>query len=324
MLWFYYTFIDPVLLILYVPLDRLLGWLSYFPAQWALAILGLLSGLAMNIIQKYLSNQPLLGRCKEDMAKLKAFMAEAKKAGDKEKLERLKNLYNKISSKYALGSMKPVPVAVLVICIVFMWASMRLAYKPIRPGETVEIIACLEDGAKGAACILPEDGIEFPNGPVSPVSMWRDTPEEKAKRIEALQETGPGVWWNPISWFQKETPEEKRKRIEAAAEEVPPRAVEAQWLAKPLRPGNYTLTVCYDGESHKVKLPVGESGVFPPDIQTFIRMESPSGDKMQMIGFTLKDSMPASWWNLHLQWIGVYLIVAIASGFGLRPVLGVK
>ncbi|MCX7806613.1 MAG: hypothetical protein N3A38_15725, partial [Planctomycetota bacterium] len=184
--------------------------------------------------------------------------------------------------------------------------------------------ACFEDGAKGAACILPEDGLEFPHGPVSPVRMWRDTPEEKAKRIAALEHTGPGVWWNPLSWFKTETPEEKRKRIETAASEVPPRGVEAQWTVRASRPGVYTLTVCHEGEAHRVKLPVGASGVFPPDVQTFIRLESPSGDRMQMLAFTLKDSMPPSWWNLHLQWIGVYLIVAIASGFGLRPVLGVK
>ena len=34
--------------------------------------------------------------------------------------------------------------------------------------------------------------------------------------------------------------------------------------------------------------------------------------------------MPAEWWNLWWQWIGVYILVALGFGVGLRFALGIK
>ena len=63
-----------ILDVLYAVCDLLFGWTSLFGATAALTVVGVLSGLAVILFQKYASDQDLLGRCKEDLKILKARM----------------------------------------------------------------------------------------------------------------------------------------------------------------------------------------------------------------------------------------------------------
>ncbi|MCY3023637.1 MAG: hypothetical protein NTW87_32050, partial [Planctomycetota bacterium] len=171
MLWFYTYCLLPVLRVLYVPLDWLLAPVSLLSPVAALVIVGALTGLAVNLIQKYFSNQNLLGRCKADLKRLKELQRAAKQAGDKDGMLRLAALSRRVSGKYMWGSLKPSLVSVPALCVLAMWTGSRLSFDPIRPGDEIEATAYFEDGAAGFAHIVPNAGLAPVGAPIAPVAV---------------------------------------------------------------------------------------------------------------------------------------------------------
>lgn len=342
---FYFMYLTPVMEVLYVPLDGALGWLGRLSGPAAVTMVGVFTGLGVNLFQKYCSDQKLLGNCKTDMDKLKKFSTEAKKAGDKDAAARLGRVLGRVSNKYMMGSLKPALWTVPPICVLAMWVGARLAFDPVRPGREVEIQANFEDEAGGFACLRPGNGLQARGPLISKVESaepLRD--KEVEKRCEELKNSSPAVWYKPWSWFgvravdraawykpwtwwfRKETAEDREARIKTWADKsVPVRGMEARWtLIAPDKPGDYLVEVCYRGRVYPVKFPVRARGGPPPDYQTFFNWSTPGGDGLQLVQFNLRDSMPKAWWNLGWQWIGVYIIVAVVLGVGLRFALRVN
>ena len=83
MAWFFSHVLLPLLGILYVPCDWLLGWVLYLPVAAAVAVVGALSALVVNIAQKYRSDQDLLGRARADLKRLKQRRMSSREAGDR-------------------------------------------------------------------------------------------------------------------------------------------------------------------------------------------------------------------------------------------------
>lgn len=325
MMWFYFVCLDPIFRVLYVPCDWVLGWVANLPPVAAIAVVGLFTGLGVNLFQKFCSDQKTLGRCKSDLDRIKALTRQAKAADDKDLVARLTRLGQRISGKYAGGSLKPALWTVPPVIVAAMWIGSRLGFEPIRPGQSVDVIANFEDDASGFASIAQMPGvIEFVSPAVSAVVTGQDTDEDKERRRKAAEEEGVRFWYKPSTWFKTETQKEHDDRIKAAVDSAPSRGVEARWKIRPLKPGRHTLRISHAGQEYLVDFPVSASGGRPPEIMNFFRFTSPRSDQLQMVCFTLKDSMPAAWWNLSLRWMGVYLLVAVAFGVGLRFALGVK
>jgi uncharacterized membrane protein (DUF106 family) len=185
----YSDYILPVLRVLYVPLDWILGWASYLPLVAAIIVVGLLSGLAIVLIQKYGSRQEFLGRCKADLKKLKADLKAAKSAGDAARLARARALSGRISGKYMGQSLKPALWTVPAITIVALWTGARLGAQPVRPGETIEAVAYFEDGASGFAHVVPADGLEFVGPAICAVAVPKGEPGKQARwNVKAARE----------------------------------------------------------------------------------------------------------------------------------------
>src|SRR5205814_1512081 len=146
---FYTNFILPLIKALFIPCDWVLGWMTYLGPLGALIAIGALTGFLVNLFQKYCSNQKLLGARKSDLETLKTLLKDAKQSGDKDKVSRVRGLTGRISSKYAIESMKPALWSIPPMCVVAMWAGERMAFQPLHPGEEVELVAHFEDGASG-------------------------------------------------------------------------------------------------------------------------------------------------------------------------------
>jgi hypothetical protein len=274
--WVYTHLLLPVLNVLYVPCDWILGWTERFSPVVSITIVGILSGIAVIVLQKYASNQRFLGQCKADLTAQKKRMKTAKASDDKEALARARGLSGKIGGKYMWASLKPSVWSVPLIGVIGLWTGSRLGYLPIRPGEEVSVAAHFEDQAKGFAYIVPTEALRPVGTPIAAIEIPQD---------------GGGL--------------------------------QARWKVRTEKEGSHRLTVRSGGKSVEVELPVAARGGRPPEPVTTIQEATPTLDSLQAIEIKLADSMPPRWWNLKLQWGGLYLLVAVGVALGLRTLLKV-
>jgi uncharacterized membrane protein (DUF106 family) len=159
-----FNLLAPVLAALYVPLDLALGWVSRFPPAASIAVVGVVSGLGVTILQKYASRQKFLAQCRADLKLLKEKARKAKESGDLASARRFQGLVGRISGKYMWGALKPALWSVPIIGVVALWCGSRLGFFPIRPGESFRVVAHFEDGAQDFAHVVPGEGLR-PDGP---------------------------------------------------------------------------------------------------------------------------------------------------------------
>lgn len=273
--WVYNHLLLPVLNVLYVPCDWVLGWTARFSPVVGISIVGVISGLAIILVQKYGSNQRLLAACKADLKLLKKRMKEARAADDKDALRRARALSGRIGGKYMGASLKPALWTVPLIGVIGLWTGSRLGYLPIRPGQEIEIAAHFEAQTTGYAYVLPGDAF-IPVGP--PIAAIGDAP----CLVGPTQATDP----------------------------------HAKWRMRARKEGVHRLTIRGGGRSYEVDIPVAARGGRPPEPVTRIGVEA--------VELKLEDSLPSAWWNLKLQWGGLYLIVAVGAALALRPLLRVN
>lgn len=179
----------PVLNILYKPCDWLLGWTALFGPVAAIALVGVISGAAITLLQKFCTNQKLLGRCKADLKELKLKARNAKRAGDAATALRLMGLVSRIGGKYAWRAIKPSLGSVPVITLVCLWAGDRLGVLPVKPGGTVELRAHFEDSAAGFAHLVAAEGVELLGTSIVPIEVPKDAAGRQARwRVRATAE----------------------------------------------------------------------------------------------------------------------------------------
>jgi hypothetical protein len=277
MIWIWDKVLKPVLDLLYVLCDALLGWTALLGTVGAVTAVGILSGIVIILIQKYGSNQDLLGRCREDLKELKRRLKDAKKAGDKETLKRLSGLSGRIGAKYMGRSLLPALWTVPLITVVGLWTGARMAFQPVRPGDVVEMVAHFEDGAGGFAHVLAGN----------PLSV-----------------EGPAI----------------------AAIEVPKdgRGRQALWKVRAAGEGESSLRVRHSDRTYEVALPVKARGGRPPASVVVFNEQSPAQDQLQAVELRLRPGMAPAWWNLWLEWAGLYLLAAVGCALALRYALKVK
>ncbi len=100
--------------------------------------------------------------------------------------------------------------------------------------------------------------------------------------------------------------------------------LQARWKLKPRADGNADLRIHYGSSTVAVPVAVAQKGGHPPEPVTTVGKPSPSQDQLQAIEFKLAPSLKEAWWNLWLQWGGLYLLVAMAIAFPLRYILKVN
>lgn len=263
--------------VLYRPCDWGLGWVSFLGPVGAVAAVGLISGVAIILIQKYASDQELLGRCREDLRELKRRLREAKRAGNREEQGRLSALIRRIGGKYVGRSLLPALWTVPLITVVGLWTGSRLAYVPIRPGDMIEVIAHFEDGASGFAHLLTKGGLRVEGGAIAAV----------------------------------EAPKEARGR-------------QARWKVRADHEGEASLLVRFSDRSHEVAVPVVRGGGRAPAPVKIFNEQTDAQDQLQAVELRLRPAMTPAWWNVWLDWAGLYLLAAVACALGLRYALKVN
>lgn len=141
--------------------DPLLGWLLYFPQDVSLILVALLTGLVLNGVRVFTTNQLLLKRCKEDKKRLKQLKKEAKSRGDKEALRRYRQITGQIGIKTLLAEIKPLFSSLIPIAILAVWAFSRIAYVAPQADDEITVTMYFPLSSVGDYVhMLPVDGIE--------------------------------------------------------------------------------------------------------------------------------------------------------------------
>jgi uncharacterized membrane protein (DUF106 family) len=275
--WIYTHLLVPLLNILYIPCDWVLGWVERFSPLVSISIVGVVSGIAVIAVQKYGSNQKFMGKAKADLDLLKTKMKAAKQAKDEDSLARARGLSGKIGGKYMVAALKPSLLTVPLIGVIGLWTGSRLGFLPLHPNDEVSVVAHFEDNAKGFAYVVPNDDLPLKGTLISPIEIPAD---------------GGGL--------------------------------QARWTLRAERPGASTLTIHHAGTLHQIPLMVADHGGRPPEPVTAVGGPSKSQDTLLAIEIKLAPSIKEAWWNLWLQWGGLYLIVAMAVAFPLRTLLKVN
>lgn len=275
--WVYIHLLLPLLNVLYVPCDWVLGWVENFPPAVSITIVGVISGIAVIAVQKYGSNQKYMGKAKADLALLKTKMKAAKQAKDEDALTRARGLSGKIGGKYMIAALKPSLWTVPLIGVIGLWTGSRLGFLPVHPGEELAVVAHFEDNAKGFAYVVPDPKLRWSGTLIAPVEV---TPE------------GDGL--------------------------------QARWTLKPEGDGRGELRIHHGGTVYGVPLAIRPKGGHPPEPVTTVGRATSAQDGLQAIEFKLQPSLKEAWWNLWLQWGGLYLLVAMGVAFPLRYLLKVN
>ncbi len=291
----------PILKVLFVPFDIALGWVTRLGPIGALIAVGAVTGVAVNLFQKYCSDQEHLGRRRADLEKLKIMTRDAKQAKDTEKAARLTGLAGQIGSKYAMESLKPALFSLLPLCILAMWVDARLKYEPVRPGDIVKVIGTFEDGAAGFTHVIPNDGLVPDGASIVPVAIYK-TPAPAASTADTS------------------APANAPKAAVVEASKAP----QAVWKIRAEKEGEFPLLIRHGDDRYTVSVPIQAKGGQPPEQATVFRTESPTRDRLLSVELELREPVPRAWWNLEMQSMGIYLIAALAFGLLLRRVMGIQ
>lgn len=275
--WIYTHLLVPLLNVLYIPCDWVLGWVERFSPIVSISIVGVISGIAVIATQKYASNQKFMGKAKADLDLLKKKMKTAKAEMNDDALARARGLSGRIGGKYMVAALKPSLLTVPLIGVIGLWTGSRLGFLPLHPNDEVAVVAHFEDNAKGFAWVAPNDDLALKGTLISPIEIPAD---------------GGGL--------------------------------QARWKLRAGKAGTSALTIHHAGATHQIPLTIAESGGRPPEPVTTVGEPTKSQDTLQAIEVKLAPSVKEAWWNLWLQWGGLYLIVAMAIAFPLRTLLKVN
>lgn len=311
-----------------------LDWMLYLPRDVVLFIVAISTALILTGVRVFTTDQKQLKRCKEDKARLKQIIREAKKRGDKDAVQRCRLTVGQIGMVTMKAEGKPLLVSLVPIALLAVWAFANIAYVAPQDGQTVTVKMTFPKTEIGkVVTLLPADGVE-------PVPPSADEPGIKP-------ESG---WVQPIvkdyapvpterQWKLLTDPEalKEHQKKEAEAEELakkenrkPPAREELPTVSNGLATWNlkcrksdtpYRLTFRFDGKEYTKDLIV--DGVHYADPVTFYDFEGSSVYAAELVlpEYKLFGFVPGIPILMLQAWIIGYLVIVIPFSLILKPVL---
>ena len=159
----YYDFLN----IIFAPLLKL-------PVLWVVIILSFIVSVIIIVITKYMTDQALMKKLKDDIKEHQKQIKELK--SEPAKAMEVQKKAMELNMKYMMHSLKPTIITFIPIILIFGWMSSTFAYESIKPNQEFSISAFFDKNADGNAEIIITEGIEITN--------------EKNKKIE----NGKATW----------------------------------------------------------------------------------------------------------------------------------
>lgn len=145
--------------------DLIFGGLLRLPRDIVLVLLALLTGLVLTVVRRWTTNQDLLRRCKEDKARLKQLMKEARRRRDRDAVKRIRATLGQIGWIAMKSEGRPLLASLPIIAVLAVWAFSRIAWLPPPPDEPIEVRFYFTESEIGRiAFLLPETGLAIESG----------------------------------------------------------------------------------------------------------------------------------------------------------------
>lgn len=146
-------------------MDGVLGWSLALPRDVALLILAALTCTVLLVVTRLTTDQAFLRQCDRDRRRLKQLLRDARRAKDKEAVQRYRMTLGQIGMCSFRAQGKPLLASLLPIILLASWAFARLAYLPPRPDEPLLVTGRFPMATAGSlAHIVPQEGLAAEDG----------------------------------------------------------------------------------------------------------------------------------------------------------------
>lgn len=132
-------------------LDPIFNPLLKLDVAWVIAVISLVISLIVTLIYKFMTDQNLMKRLKDEMKALQNEMKELK--AHPEKMMEVQKKAMQTNMQYMMQSMKSTLVTFIPIIIIFGWMNANIAYEPLLPGQEFTVSANFAGGTDGLISI---------------------------------------------------------------------------------------------------------------------------------------------------------------------------
>lgn len=144
----YYDFLN----IIFFPLLKL-------PALWAVILLSLLVSVIIILITKYMTDQSLMKRLKEEMKENQKLSKEFKNNANK--LMEIQRKQMELTMEQFKHSLKPTLITFIPIILIFGWMSSIFAYESIKPNQEFSVTVFFEKNTNGNVELIISEELEI-------------------------------------------------------------------------------------------------------------------------------------------------------------------
>ena len=142
----YYDFLN----IIFAPLLKL-------PVLWAVITLAFLISVIIIVVTKYMTDQSLMKKLKEDIKEYQKQIKELRKEPAKAMEVQKKSM--ELNMKYMMNSLKPTIITFIPIILIFGWMSSVFVYESIKPQQEFSVTVFFDKNANGESELIVPDGI---------------------------------------------------------------------------------------------------------------------------------------------------------------------
>lgn len=156
-------------------MDHLLGWLLRFPSDVQLFAVAIGSALILSAVRILTTDQDLLKRCRQDKARLKVLIREAKARQDLAAVKRHRATLGMIAMKQFRQEGRPLLASLIPIVLLATWALNRLEVHPLKPGDRFEFTVQFPISGVGKfAHLSPVEGLTAESGWIQEITAAAD------------------------------------------------------------------------------------------------------------------------------------------------------
>jgi uncharacterized membrane protein (DUF106 family) len=307
-----------------------LDWILNLHPDARLFVVAIGTALILTVVRVFTTDQKKLKQCKEDKARLKQLIREAKKRGDKEAVARHKVTINQIGLVTMKSEGLPLLASLVPIALLAVWAFSSIAYHAPQDGDTVTVKMTFPKTEIGKVThLLPVEGVTAETGLIRPVVKDYDRiPKDDERRIlespRAMREHLEAEAKAQQEYEAQAALAEKEGR--PAPEKPEAKALPqvsnglAEWrLTTQGRKDPYTLAFMFDGQRYE--RPLWVDGVHYADPIVWRGPDDRYAIETVLTEYKPFGVVPGIEMLWLQAWIVGYLIIVVPFSLILKPVL---
>ncbi len=171
----YYDFLN----IIFAPLLKL-------PVLFAVIILSFIISVIIIIITKYMTDQVMMKKLKEDIKENQRLAKESR--GNPAKLMEVQKKQMELTKQQFKHSLKPTLITFIPIILIFTWMSSTFAYESIKPQQEFSVSTFFDKNANGNVELIATEGITVVDGKLKQIENNKATWVLKGEEGEHILE----------------------------------------------------------------------------------------------------------------------------------------